>query len=85
MTRRAPKNPHLKTLEQALAARFGWQPGAMREALVAAITSKAGRLGFDEVSYCRVAAASNGEAPRSDVFKSSASMWVSGSVMVALF
>lgn len=61
MTRRAPKNPHLKTLEQALAARFGWQPGALREALVAAVVSKSARLGFDEVSYCRVAAASNGE------------------------
>ena len=35
MTRRAPKNPHLKTLEHALAAQFGWQPGgALRDAIV---------------------------------------------------
>lgn len=61
MTRRVPKNPHLKTLEQALAARFGWQPGAMRDAILAAVASKADRLGLDEVSYCRMAAASGGE------------------------
>jgi chemotaxis protein methyltransferase CheR len=51
----------LKTLEQALAARFGWQPGALRDAVQAAIASKADRLGLDEVSYCRMAAASQGE------------------------
>ena len=61
MTRRVPKNPHLKTLEQALAARFGWQPGALRETIQAAVASKADRLGLDEVSYCRMAAASSGE------------------------
>jgi chemotaxis protein methyltransferase CheR len=61
VTRRAPKNPHLKTLEQALAARFGWQPGALRDAVLATVASKADRLGLDEVSYCRMAAASGGE------------------------
>lgn len=62
MTRRAPKNPHLRTLEQALAARFGWQPGGtLRDAIVDAVASKAVRLGLDEVSYCRMAAASSGE------------------------
>jgi chemotaxis protein methyltransferase CheR len=61
VNRRAPKNPHLKTLEQALAGRFGWQPGALREAIVAAVSRKADRLGLDEVSYCRMAAASSGE------------------------
>jgi chemotaxis protein methyltransferase CheR len=61
VTRRVPKNPHLRTLEQALAARFGWQPGAMRDAVLSAVASKADRLGLDEVSYCRMAAASGGE------------------------
>jgi chemotaxis protein methyltransferase CheR len=61
VTRRIPKNPHLKTLEQALAARFGWQPGVVRDPLQVAVASKADRLGLDEVSYCRMAAASNGE------------------------
>lgn len=61
MTRRAPKNPHLRTLEQALAARFGWQPGMLRDAIQSAVVSKADRLGLDEVSYCRMAAASSGE------------------------
>lgn len=61
MTRRIPKNPHLKTLEQALAVHFGWQPGAMRDAILQAVSSKAARLGLDEVSYCRMAAVSSGE------------------------
>lgn len=61
MSRRAPKNPHLKTLEQALAARYGWQPGVLRDAVVATVSRKADRLGLDEVSYCRMAAASGGE------------------------
>jgi len=61
VNRRTPKNPHLKTLEQALAARFGWQPGALRDAIVAAVVSKADRLGLDEVTYCRMASASSGE------------------------
>lgn len=61
MNRRLPKNPHLKTLEQALAARFGWQPGTLRDAVVGTVKSKADRLGLDEVSYCRMAAASGGE------------------------
>lgn len=62
MTRRVPKNPHLRTLEQALAARFGWQPGgALRDTIVESVASKASRLGLDEVSYCRMAASSSGE------------------------
>jgi chemotaxis protein methyltransferase CheR len=62
VNRRAQKNPHLKTLEQSLAARFGWQPGgALRDAIVDAVASKADRLGLDEVSYCRMASSSPGE------------------------
>lgn len=62
MSRRPPKNPHLKTLETALAEHFGWQPGGpIRDALVAAIASKADRIGVDEVSYCRMASSSPGE------------------------
>ena len=62
MSRKLPKNPHLKTLETALAEHFGWQPGGpIREALVAAISRKADRIGVDEVSYCLMASTSPGE------------------------
>ncbi len=62
MSRRLPKNPHLKTLETSLAEHFGWQPGGqIREALVAAISRKADRIGVDEVSYCLMASTSMGE------------------------
>jgi chemotaxis protein methyltransferase CheR len=61
VTRRLPKNPHLRTLEQALADRFGWQPGALRDTILATVAGKARRLGLDEVSYCRMAALSGGE------------------------
>ena len=62
MSRRLPKNPHLKSLETALAEHFGWQPGGpIRDALLAAVTRKADRIGVDEVSYCRMASASPGE------------------------
>jgi len=55
-------NPHLKPLEQALAARFGWQTGAARrDELLAAIDKKAGKLGLDKVAYCRMAVASPAE------------------------
>jgi chemotaxis protein methyltransferase CheR len=59
--KRLAKNPHLKTLEQALANGFGWQPGTVRDALVDTVESKADRLGLDVVSYCRMAAAAHGE------------------------
>lgn len=62
MSRRLPKNPHLKTLETALAEQFGWQPGGpIRESLVATIARKADRIGVDEVSYCLMASTSPGE------------------------
>src|ERR1043166_2412403 len=55
-------NPHLKPLEQALAARYGWQGGATgRDRLIAAIDHKAAKLGLDELAYCRMAMASHGE------------------------
>jgi chemotaxis protein methyltransferase CheR len=56
-------NPHIKSLEQALAARYGWQGGTpwRRERLIAAIDQKANKLGMDELAYCRMAAASAAE------------------------
>jgi chemotaxis methyl-accepting protein methylase len=56
-------NPHIKTIEQALAARYGWQGGTpwRREKLVTAIDNKANKLGMDELAYCRMAAASPAE------------------------
>lgn len=56
-------NPHIKLLEQALAARYGWQGGTpwRREKLVAAIDNKANKLGMNELSYCKMAAASPAE------------------------
>jgi len=59
--KRPAKNPHLKTLELALADRFGWHPGPVREPLVSVVEGKADRLGLDVVSYCRMAAAASGE------------------------
>lgn len=62
MSRRPPKNPHLKTLEAALAEHFGWQPGgAIRDAILSVLTRKADRICVDEVSYCRMASRSPGE------------------------
>ncbi len=61
----APKpkqNPHLKPLEQAMAARFGWQTNASwRDMLIEAIERKAEKVGMDELAYCRMAIASPGE------------------------
>ena len=55
-------NPHLKTLEQAIAARYGWQGGAIwRDKLLTAIDQKSAKLGMDELAYCRMAAASTAE------------------------
>jgi chemotaxis protein methyltransferase CheR len=55
-------NPHVKPLEQAIAARFGWQGAASwRDNLLAAIDRKAARLGLDELAYCRMAVASAAE------------------------
>ncbi|HXG68840.1 MAG TPA: CheR family methyltransferase [Blastocatellia bacterium] len=55
-------NPHLKPLEQAMAARFGWQTNAAwRESLIAAVKKKAARLGLDDAGYCRAALRSPAE------------------------
>lgn len=55
-------NPHIKPLEQAIAARYGWQGAASwRDNLLAAIEQKAARLGIDELAYCRMAVASAAE------------------------
>jgi chemotaxis protein methyltransferase CheR len=55
-------NPHIKPLEQALAARFGWQTGAAwRDFLLAAIDSKSGKLGLDKLAYSRMAIKSSAE------------------------
>jgi chemotaxis protein methyltransferase CheR len=55
-------NPHLKPLEQVLAARYGWQGGATwRDHLLAAIDRKAAKLGLDDLVYSRMAATSPGE------------------------
>lgn len=55
-------NPHLKPLEQALAARFGWQTASSwRDSLRQALSRKAGKLGVDELLYCRMAISSPAE------------------------
>jgi chemotaxis protein methyltransferase CheR len=55
-------NPHLKPLEYALGARFGWQTGASwRDTLLAAVARKAEKLGMDELAYCRMAVTSAAE------------------------
>jgi chemotaxis protein methyltransferase CheR len=55
-------SPDIKPLEQALAARFGWQSGASwRDELMAAVDRKVEKLGMDEHSYCRMAMASHTE------------------------
>ena len=55
-------NPHIKPLEQVLAARYGWQGGATwREHLLDAIERKAARLGLDHLVYSRMAITSQGE------------------------
>ncbi|MCI0487554.1 MAG: methyltransferase domain-containing protein [Blastocatellia bacterium] len=55
-------NSEVKTLEQAMSARFGWQTGAAwRDGLLDAIKAKAERLKLDEAAYCRLAISSPGE------------------------
>jgi chemotaxis protein methyltransferase CheR len=62
MTQAKKVNPHIKPLEQALAARFGWQGGASwRDTLIATIDRKAAKLGMDELAYCHMAVASPAE------------------------
>lgn len=62
MVQAKPTNPHLKPLEQVLAARYGWQGGVTwRDYLLAAIDRKAARLGLDELAYSRMAITSQGE------------------------
>lgn len=61
-SQKSGQNIHIKALEQALSARYGWQAnGAWRDDLVAAVKKKSEKLGFDETAYCRMAAASAGE------------------------
>ena len=55
-------NPNIKLLEQALAARFGWQGGASwRDDLIAETARKAARLGVDEHAYSKMALTSPAE------------------------
>jgi chemotaxis methyl-accepting protein methylase len=55
-------NPHIKSLEQSIAARFGWQTGGeWRDKLYEAVEKKAGRLGLDDLAYCRMAVGSAAE------------------------
>jgi chemotaxis protein methyltransferase CheR len=55
-------NTHLKLLEQAMAARFGWQTNASwRDKLIESIAAKSQRLGLDDAAYCRMASRSAGE------------------------
>ncbi len=62
MPARPHANPHLKPLEQALAARFGWQTNASwRDGLLDAIRRKSEKLGMDPLAYSRMAIASPGE------------------------
>lgn len=62
MPARPHANPHLKPLEQALAARFGWQTNASwRDGLLDAIRRKSEKLGMDPLAYSRMAVASPGE------------------------
>lgn len=62
MAQRKSFNPHIKILEQAMAARFGWQTNASwRDKLIEAVGRKSEKLGFDEMAYCRMAVRSVGE------------------------
>ncbi|MBI4750308.1 MAG: methyltransferase domain-containing protein [Acidobacteria bacterium] len=55
-------NPHLRTLESTLSSVYGWAlTTTMRATLQEVITSKAQRLGLDEITYCRMAVKSGGE------------------------
>jgi chemotaxis protein methyltransferase CheR len=55
-------NPHLKPLEYAMGARFGWQTGASwRDKLLEAVAKKSEKLGMDELAYCRMAVTSAAE------------------------
>jgi chemotaxis protein methyltransferase CheR len=47
---------HIKLVEKALAARYGWQTGeVMRDKLIEAVKRKAERLNIDEWDYCQTA------------------------------
>lgn len=62
MARKREPNQHLKLLEQALAARFGWQTGApWKDLLVETVRQKSEKLGLDEADYCHMASSSEGE------------------------
>jgi chemotaxis protein methyltransferase CheR len=46
---------HIKLVEKALAARYGWQTGeVVRDKLTEAVKRKAGRLNLDEWDYCQM-------------------------------
>jgi chemotaxis protein methyltransferase CheR len=50
------QNMHIKQVEKALAARFGWQTGDVwRDKLIDAIGQKSARLRIDERTYCQSA------------------------------
>jgi chemotaxis protein methyltransferase CheR len=53
---------HVKTLEQALAAVYGWKTIAeWRDKLIAEVAGKAARLGINEYAYCQSAVTSPAE------------------------
>lgn len=53
---------HIRQLEQALAAQYGWQANAAwRDALIAEVRRKAARLRMDEERYCHTAINSHPE------------------------
>jgi chemotaxis protein methyltransferase CheR len=50
------QHSHIKLVEKALAARYGWQTGeVLRDKLVEAVRRKAERLGLEEWDYCQAA------------------------------
>lgn len=55
-------NPHLRTLENTLSSTYGWAlTSTFRAMLQEVVSSKAQRLGLDEITYCRMAVKSGGE------------------------
>jgi chemotaxis protein methyltransferase CheR len=62
MARKQSTSLHIKKLEQAMAARFGWQVGGhWRERLISIVNEKAEKLKLDQATYCQMAANSSGE------------------------
>jgi chemotaxis protein methyltransferase CheR len=62
VARKREPDQHLKLLEQALAARFGWQTGApWKDLLIETVKQKSEKLGLDQAAYCQMASSSEGE------------------------